>query len=209
MTVVNLPLEVFKSNTIFLFDLDDTLFYSYANVGYTILETGEKFWIHSSEFLEAKSYFERKGIDVEWDFSEFKYIEKLVDEVNLNKNVIDLWDNLIIKGYSVGILTARELSDKDKEFILKFMKYRNSSGELASIPRTVWKKDYIMGSLGGTVNKAEVMKEYFVEELGFDYAVLVDNERYNLDLVNNYMDDRIFAIDCNNRKLILNIIKLL
>jgi len=66
-----------------------------------------------------------------------------------------------------------------------------------------------MGSLGGTVNKAEVMKEYFVEELGFDYAVLVDNERYNLDLVNNYMDDRIFAIDCNNRKLILNIIKLL
>lgn len=88
-----------NNETLYVFDLDDTLIETTAKIHCTVY--GRNYVLTTHEYAELKS-----ADKAQMDFSEFNSFEKLVSEKF--KPLFHVWKGLIEGGYNVLLLTARE-----------------------------------------------------------------------------------------------------
>lgn len=175
-----------KKNKLLLLDIDDTIvkaknIYIYKNInGQEIKLTPEQF-SHEKVTLETERMY---------DFRDFRNAEKIASSISTGEPIIKVlkyMDNMISKGYKVGILTARGMEDVIKSTIASWLMYKKR-GELKSIGSKL-KEVFAVGDdikkyKGATSfeRKANVIKSL---SANYDKITFVDDDSKNVQAVRN------------------------
>lgn len=118
-----------KKNKLLLLDIDDTIVRA-KNI-YIYKKVGDKEIKLTPEEYAKESH----GHEDEYDFRDFNNAEKISNSIKTGDpivNVLKFMDNMIQKGYSIGILTARGMEDTIRDTLQSWLMYEKR-GKLRSI----------------------------------------------------------------------------
>jgi len=175
-----------KKNKLLLLDIDDTIvkaknIYIYKKI------SGQEIKLTPDQFSQEKITPETEHM---YDFRDFRDAEKISSSIQTGEPIIKVlryMDNMISKGYRIGILTARGMEEVIKSTIASWLMYKKR-GELKSIESKL-KEVFAVGDdikkyKGATSfeRKANVIKTLSSQ---YDKIVFVDDDSKNVEAVRN------------------------
>lgn len=201
------------SNTIHVFDIDDTLMASASQIRYKEPEDIEWSSVGTDEFAEVRQELHP---DTEFDFSDFRKYRKMFQGLvsgSPRMDVLAVLDKAILNNDHIGLLTARGNQSAVFEAMKRFLLYKDERGNLQPLPKGALKKKFVWATsddrlqghmkekfnLGGDANdpsvlKAKILQHYFGDQFGFQKIIFYDDDQGNIDMVERINDPRIQAI---------------
>ena len=196
------------SDTISVFDIDDTLFKTKSKVRYK--EPGDK-WksVGTGDFADIRT---KLHPDTEFDWSDFEKYTSIYSALQNSQPVMKVLkelDKAVIRGDKIGIITARGNQKAILDGLKSALVFRDSDGELKQLPSKQFRKKYVfavgdsatakaLGKSGGSNNpselKAEILQKIFGEKMGFKKIKFYDDDIGNIQKVKDLNDKRIEAI---------------
>ena len=187
----SLLLELANVNKLVLLDLDDTLvepkeIYIYRQLP----DEEEEVALTPAEYSKERVTPETQKY---YDYRDFMDPEAVEMSIKTGKPIIanlNVMDDLINRGYSVGILTARSEEDTIYQTLKDWLMYRNKDGQLVSLGDRL-ERDLVFAvndpktssQLTATADydkKAEIIN-YLLDE--FDEIIFLDDDTKNLKAI--------------------------
>jgi len=206
----NILNERVKTDTIAVFDIDDTLLFSNSKIKYK--EPGKNWQdVGTEEFAIIRTKLHPK---TQYDFSEFQIYDRILYSIETSKpniEVLKVMDKAIRNGYKIGLLTARGSQDAIWKGLNTFLLYRNERDELVPLPKSQFMKKYVFavgdakvqkafksqvsgGSASPSEIKAFVLQKIFGDTMGFQKIIFFDDDPDNVKKVKALNDPRIEVV---------------
>jgi hypothetical protein len=199
-----------STNTIYVFDLDDTLIFSTSKIGYKTPEMNKFKFVNTEEYAKIRNKLPK---ETKFDFSDFtQYNSIYFSLVNGRPNikVLKIMDHAINSNYKIGIITARGNQKAIFSALKNTLLYRNKKDELVEIPNNIFNEKYVFAVNDPAVEKfikiakgkskildqekkAFILKNIFKEKYGFKTINFYDDDQSNVDSVNGLNDESIKA----------------
>lgn len=202
-----------KTDTIYLMDIDDTLFFTKSKIYYTLPGETKERGVTTSEFAKIR---EKLPKDTKFDFREFRDYDSIYAGITTGKpnmKALKILDKAVQSGYKIGILTARGNQKAIYDSIKDALLFRDKEGKLNNLPDSQFKKRWVfaisdvatekalkkMGSKGDGAQSSEDLKAFVLQSIigdkeGFKNIVFVDDDPKNIETVENLNDPRIKTI---------------
>jgi len=198
------------SETISVFDIDDTLLTSDSKIYYTLPGETEEQSVSTGEFAKKREKLP-KGTKFDYrDFREFGAIYSGITNGKPNIPVLKKLDKAILAGHKIGILTARGNQSAVLAAIKDKILFKDKSGELQKLPRTQFRKRWVwaisdvktekalkaLGADGEGAKEPQSLKAFVLQKIiadkeGFSNIIFYDDDQKNIDAVKALNDPRI------------------
>lgn len=199
--------EAVKTDTISVFDVDDTLLFSQNEIG--IIEPGKDiYWVSTDSFAKIRTGLPN---NTEFDFSGFSDYEKSFKGIingKPNLKVLQVLSDAIQKGHKIGILTARANQSAVYESLRHFLTFTDVNGKNNPLPEGQFNKKFVFaigdenvksffksGVEGDSSNpsklKAYILQKIFGDKMGFQKIFFYDDDEQNIKSINDLNDSRI------------------
>ncbi len=180
--------EIASLNRLILLDVDDTLLSPQDIFIYRQLPTDDE------EVALTPHEYSKEMVTPEtrpyYDYRDFDDIDTIKNSIITGKPIVanlEIMDDLLTRGYKLGILTARGMEDTVFEGLKEFLMYKNKQGELVNIGDRL-SRDLVFAindiervkDLEGTTDfekKSEVIKTLLDS---FDQIIFVDDDMQNI-----------------------------
>jgi len=184
-----------KHNSLLLLDIDDTLVSAKGIYIYRKLPTDEKeIKLTPEQYANEKIIPNTKQY---YNYRDFRDPKKVLRSIIIGNPIIPnlkTMDNYIKNGWTIGILTARGMEDIVYDAINKFLKHKNSKGDLIDIGSLLKRKltfavnDDIKKYKGATdyEKKKNVMLKLLDK---YDRIWLLDDDQKNIDAINKLKEE--------------------
>lgn len=200
--------EARSTDTIHIFDIDDTILYTQSKIYFTEPGKKEKA-VGTFEFSEIRASLHPDTI---YDWKDFMVFDRIVISMKSAKPnipILELMDKAIQDGYKIGILTARGNQKAVWAALQASLLYRNKKGILESLPVSQFQKKFCFavgdpdtkkfihadGSMTNPSNlKAKVLQKIFGDTYGFSKIFFYDDDSGNVKAAEALNDPRIKAI---------------
>lgn len=209
------------TDTISVFDVDDTLVFSDNKIG--IKEPGKPiYWVPTDEFAEVRTNLPSgTGFDFS-QFSQYKSTFAGITHGKPNTHILKILSESIQKGHKIGIITARGNQHAVYYALKNFLRYEDELGKSHPLPEGQFNKTFVFAVGGdhplqlpqfsnevGSTNdpskiKSIILQRIFGDTMGFHKIYFYDDDQGNIDKVEALDDPRIFPIlvknscpDCN------------
>jgi hypothetical protein len=199
-----------NTNTIYIFDIDDTLIFSTSKVGYKTPEMDKFKFVSTEEYSKIRNELPK---ETEFDFSDFRQYDSIYFSLvngQPNIKVLKIMDHAINSNYKIGIITARGNQKAIFKALKNTLLYRNEKDELVEIPKNIFNEKYVFAVNDSSVEKfiktvigksnisdqekkAFILKNIFKEKYGFKTIFFYDDDQSNVDSVNELNDKSIKA----------------
>ena len=207
--LTTLLLEGKKTDTICVFDVDDTLLFSSNKIGYKTPDMDKFVKIGTEEFAELRLKLPK---DTQYDYSEFREFEFCymgIKKGSPHITVLKMLDEAIHKGYKIGIITARGNQNAVWKALNNFLLYRNKNDELVPLPKGQFNQQYVFSVSDPKVLsafksnadpsnpsklKAYILQNIFGDTYGFKNIIFYDDDQGNIDAVKGLNDKRILPV---------------
>ncbi|MFW6226432.1 MAG: hypothetical protein ACOC3V_05695 [bacterium] len=175
-----------KGNKLLLLDIDDTIVKAKGIHIYKKTENGE-IALTPDEFAKENVNSENKHL---YDLRDFRDAEKVSSSIKKGKPVIEVlnyMDDMIKKGYRIGILTARGMEQVIKGTLQSWLMYKKH-GKLRDIGNKLKEVFAVNDSVkkykgaNSFEKKANVMKDLSKR---YDKIIFIDDDEKNIQAVNN------------------------
>ena len=124
--------ELANVNKLILLDLDDTLVEAAEIFIYKQLPNGEEIRLTPSEYADE----DVEGEDTIYDYRDFNNPKTVKKSIKKGEPIVpnlEIMDELLKKGYDIGILTARGTEDIIYNTLREWLMIRDTNGELIPI----------------------------------------------------------------------------
>lgn len=197
------------SDTVSIFDIDDTLLFSKTLV--YVKFPGESEWkgVDTETFGKERETYP-KGTEYDFkDFMEHDAVMTAVGSAKPNIPVLKELDKAVKRGDKIGIITARQDAELMFNALKGFLLYKDDKGNFGALPKNQFNKSYvysasnqktlkalgIKGSISDPSNaKAEIIQKIFLDKMGFKKVIFYDDDPRNIKAVQNLNDSRVTAI---------------
>lgn len=197
------------TDTIHVFDLDDTLFFTKSKIYYTIPGENKERSATTSEFAEIRDKLPK---DTQFDYRDFRKFKSIYYGIvggKPNIPVLKRLDDAVNAGHKIGILTARGNQKAVLAGVKDALLYRNKKGDLMPLPHDQFRKRWVFAisdvatanALGGIADasspeqlKAVVLQNILGDKEGFKKIIFYDDDAGNIKAVKDLKDPRITTI---------------
>tara|TARA_R110001583_G_scaffold78667_1_gene213030 strand:+ start:40857 stop:41492 length:636 start_codon:yes stop_codon:yes gene_type:complete len=124
--------ELANVNKLILLDLDDTLVEAAEIFIYKQLPNGEEIRLTPSEYADE----DVENTDATYDYRDFNNPKTVKRSIKKGQPIVpnlEIMDELLKKGYDIGILTARGMEDVIYSTLREWLMIRDKNGELTPI----------------------------------------------------------------------------
>jgi len=183
--------EIASVNRLILLDVDDTLLSPQDIYIYRQLPTDEE------EVALTPHEYAKEDVSSEtrqyYDYRDFEDVDAIKNSITTGKPIVanlEIMDDLLTRGYKLGILTARGMEDTVFDGLKEFLMYKNKDGDLIKIGDRL-SRDLVFAindiervkELGGATDyekKAEVIKTLLDT---FDQIIFIDDDIKNIKAI--------------------------
>ena len=183
--------EIASLNRLILLDVDDTLLSPQDIYIYRQLPTDDE------EITLTPHEYSKENVTPEtrqyYDYRDFEDTDTIKNSITTGKPIVanlEIMDDLLIRGYKLGILTARGMEDTVFEGLKDFLMYKNKAGDLIKIGDRLSRDlvfaindiDRVKNLAGATdfEKKAEVIKTLLDT---FDQIIFIDDDIKNIKAI--------------------------
>ena len=181
-------MELANVNKLILLDLDDTLVQAAEIFIYKTLPDGEEIALTPSEYADENVSGE-ENLDVTYDYRDFLNPKKVSGSIKKGQPIVsnlEMMDDLLKKGYDIGILTARGMEDVIYETLRDWLMIRDKSGELIPIGNNL-KRENVIAVNDSKYTELEKYTDYQKKSIMindlldvYDEIIFVDDDNKNI-----------------------------
>ncbi len=205
------------TQTIHVFDIDDTLLISSSKVYYFLPNDTKEYSVSTSEFAILRNNMPKNTQYDLRDFEEFESIYTGITTGKPNIPILKQLDKAVLAGHKIGILTARGNQSAVLASVKDKILFKDSCGNLKKIPRSQFRKRWVfavsddkthaalkgMGSEGDRMLAPQKLKSFVLQKIlgdiqGFKHIIFYDDDEQNIQAVQELNDPRITGIHVKN-----------
>lgn len=196
-------------NTIRVFDVDDTLLFTASKIKFRF--PNEKKWHHcdTETFSKQRHLFPH---NTDYDFEEFYDFDTIWNHIKDARPHIPMLqeiDKAVMAGQKIGILTARGNQRAILFGLKSVLRWKDKKGVFRPIPKVLLRKKYTFavgdpktmkaleiqkGAQSSEELKAHVLQHIFGDKMGFKNIIFYDDDRRNIEKVQELNDPRIIPV---------------
>ena len=181
-------LELANVNKLILLDLDDTLVEAAEIFIYKQLPSGEEIALSPSEYADEEVE-DIDNLDITYDYRDFENPRKVKRSIKKGQPIVanlEIMDELLKKGYDIGILTARGMEDIIFNTLHEWLMIKDNNGELIPIGDRL-KRENVIAVNDSKYTELEKYTDYQKKSIminklldQYDEIIFIDDDNKNI-----------------------------